>query len=131
MTPITGLYAAALVTLVFGLVLRVVFLRRTRRVGIGDGEDRQLAKAIRAHANAAETVPIALLMMLVIELGGASATVIHVLGASLVFARCIHAWGLSHRSGTSLGRFWGTALTWLVVLTAAVIAVRQWIAAAT
>jgi len=32
----------------------------------------------------------------------------------------MHALGLSRTSGYSIGRFWGTALTWLVILAMAI-----------
>ena len=61
---ITAVYAAALALLIVALMLRVVRLRWRLRIGIGSGEDRVLARAVRAHANAIETVPLALLLML-------------------------------------------------------------------
>lgn len=113
---ITPLYAAILALLVVGLTLRVVWLRRQFQVGIGTGQERELAKAIRAHGNAAETIPLALVLMLLVELGPAPAVALHSAGAALVIGRCAHAFGLSRHAGTSPGRVIGMVLTLLVVL---------------
>lgn len=113
---ITALYAGLSGLMVIALAWLVVRQRRTKRVGVGTGGDARLERAIRAHGNFAEYVPLALLLLLVAEIGGASATWLHANGASLVVARCLHAFGLSRGSGVSFGRFWGTAITWLVIL---------------
>ena len=113
---LTGLYAACCALLILALSLRIVSLRRRLRVGIGDGGDAGLARAIRAQANAIEYVPLLLVMLLVAENDGAGTVFLHVCGAGLVLARVLHAVGLSGSAGTSFGRFWGTLLTWIVLL---------------
>jgi uncharacterized membrane protein YecN with MAPEG domain len=65
---ITGLYAALMALLVVVLAVRVVMYRRTARVGLGDGNNPDLLKRIRVHANAVEYVPLYLLLMLILEL---------------------------------------------------------------
>ena len=75
-----------------------------------------MQQRIRVHANFVEYVPLALLLLLVLELNSASALVLNVLGGSLVAGRVLHAYGLSTSTGTSPGRFVGTILTWLVIL---------------
>ena len=113
---ITAIYAAALALLVVALALRVVRLRWRLRVGIGTGEDRVLARAVRAHGNATETIPLALLLMLLVELGPISATWLHAAGLTLVVGRLAHAFGLSRHAGTSAGRLVGMVLTIGVIL---------------
>lgn len=113
---ITELYAALLAILIVCLALRIVFLRRRLRIGIGNGGDRTIAKAIRAHGNAVEYIPIALILMLLAELGGTTHWLLQTCGIVLVAARLLHAWGLSRHAGTSFGRATGTAGTWLVIL---------------
>lgn len=120
---ITPLYALPLAILYVALTLRVVRLRRKHKVGIGDGGQRDLAKAIRAHANAGETIPLALVLMLLCELTGASAGLLHGGGAVLVAGRVIHAFGLSRHSGYSKGRFFGMILTIIAIVVFAVTAV--------
>lgn len=117
---VTALYAALCGLIVIVLAWFVVRERRGKRVGIGAGGEVSLERAIRAHGNFTEYVPLALILMLVAELGGSAALWLHANGVALVVARVLHAWGLSHATGVSFGRFWGTALTWLVILALAV-----------
>jgi len=118
--PITALYAGLLGVLVLILAFRVVAVRRTTAIGLGDGGNALLLSRIRIHANAAEYVPLALVLMLILELNGASPRLLHVLGIALVVGRLAHAQGLSQSAGTSAGRLVGNLLTWGVMLIAAV-----------
>lgn len=113
---ITGLYAALCALLILMLSFRIVSLRRRLRVGLGDGGDAGLARAIRAQANAIEYIPVMLVMLLIAENNGAGVVFVHACGIVLVLARLLHALGLSGSAGTSLGRFWGTLGTWLLLL---------------
>jgi uncharacterized membrane protein YecN with MAPEG domain len=115
---ITGLYAALLGLLLLGLSWQVTRHRQRARVSLGAGGDEALERAIRAHANLAEYAPLGVLLIALAEMNGAPPWWIHVTGAVLVVARCLHAWGLGGTSGVSMGRFWGTALTWLAILLA-------------
>ena len=67
--PITALYAGLLALLLVLLALRVVRLRWKFRVGLGDGGERAMTRAIRVHGNATEHVPIALLLLHAVGLG--------------------------------------------------------------
>lgn len=116
MPVIAPIYVALSTLLVMALAFRVITLRRSRRIGLGDGGDTVLACAIRAHANALETLPLALLLLVLFDMGGASATAVHAYGATLLFARVWHCVGLSGSPGISAGRLYGTGLTWMVML---------------
>jgi uncharacterized membrane protein YecN with MAPEG domain len=120
MVPITALYAGLCGVLLLGLAARVIRLRWKLRVGIGDGGQRPLHKAMRVHGNAAEYVPIALLLLLVAELDRSSPMLLHVCGATFVAARVLHAIGLGRSSGASWPRMAGTTLTVFVIATLAV-----------
>jgi len=122
--PITALYAGLLALLLVLLALRVVRLRWKFRVGLGDGGERAMTRAIRVHGNATEHVPIALLLLLVAELNRAGPTLLHVCGAVLVVARLLHAVGLGKSAGASWQRAAGTVGTLgvIVVLAAADVA---------
>lgn len=113
---VAPIYVALSVLLVLILTIRVILLRRDRKVGLGDGGDSQVACAIRAHANALEVLPLALLMLVLFEIGGAHSYAVHAYGAALLFARLWHGVGLSGSPGVSAGRFYGTALTWMVMI---------------
>ena len=47
---------------------------------------------------------------------GSPPFVVHALGVALLVARAAHAAGVYRSSGTSPGRFFGTALTWTMIL---------------
>jgi len=68
-------------------------------------------------------------LLLILELDGTRAWVLHVCGITLVVARLAHAWGVSHHSGLSSGRTIGTSLTFLLLLAmAALLLWRQFAA---
>lgn len=94
---------------VFGL--RVAWLRFSHRVGIGDGGDRVIKRAIRVHGNWAEWVPPALLCLLAADLRGAPEAWIWGLGGVLLVARLGHAAALSRHIRGGLLRSGGVALT--------------------
>lgn len=122
---ITAIYASLLALLVLVLTARVAARRRATRIGIGDGGDHELLKRIRVHANALEYVPLALILLLLAELGQTRAVFLHAFGASLVVGRILHALGLSKTSGVSFGRMAGTALTLLVIFGLAILLLWQ------
>ncbi len=113
---ITALYASLAGLLLLFLSFRVVRWRRKLSVGLGDGGQENLLRAQRAQANFTEYVPIALILLAVAESQVLTGWLLHTAGAILVLARLLHAWGLSQSSGRSFGRYWGTLLTWVVIL---------------
>jgi len=125
--PITALWAGLLGLLMLALAIQVVRTRVTEKVGFGDGGNPLMLQRIRVHGNFVEYVPMVLLLMLVLELDGTPPGVLHALGASLFVARLLHAFGLGTSTGTTLGRFGGTVLTWLVVLAASGLAVYAFV----
>lgn len=111
-----GFYTGLLGILYLFLSYRVVVLRRKEQVGIGDGNVEQLSRAIRTHANFTEYVPLCLILLAILNNYTANQLIIHICGAVLVISRVLHAIGLSKASGKTFGRFWGTLLTWLLIL---------------
>ncbi|MCK7597048.1 MAPEG family protein [Microbulbifer sp. CAU 1566] len=119
---ITALYGSLCALLVIALAFKVVTFRRGKKVGIGTAGDKEGEVAVRAHANAIEYIPLALILLLVAEINGLSHVWLHVLGASLVLGRLLHAVGFTvGKGGYHPGRFVGTLLTWIVILALAVI----------
>ena len=121
-------YASLLVAglhglLLLALLLPIVRLRRGRRVGLGDGGDRELLRRIRVHANFVENVPFALVLLALLELSGLDVRLVLALGAVLLVARLLHAQGLASSEGKSFGRAWGTVLTWGVLLAGSLLAI--------
>ena len=114
---ITALYGALNALFNIFLANNVSTLRRKHGVslGHGDGEQREMMVAIRAHANNAEFVPLAIVMMLLAELCGAKGWALHLYGGVLLAARVAHWLGLPRKSPNAL-RFSGTALTWTAIV---------------
>ena len=95
---ITALYAGLLTPLFFILTFRVIGARRSAQVVLGDGEDPKLQRRIRVHANFAEYVPLALILMACAESVKTPAVLLHAIGVVLLLARVSHAYG--HVAGT-------------------------------
>jgi len=114
--PITALYAALIALLFLGCAFQVVKQRRRAKVGLGAGGDVQLECAVRVHGNLAEYAPIVLLLMLLCEINGGAAWLLHLIGGAFVLVRIAHAFGLAASAGTSKGRLIGTAGTWAIIL---------------
>jgi len=125
---ITGLYVALAVILVIVLSVRVVARRFHSRIGMGDGDDIELRKRVRAHGNAIEYLPLGLLALLLLDLDGTTPVLLHACGISFLIARVVHAIGLSRKTGTSPERFFGTTVTLLTLLVMAVLLILQQLA---
>lgn len=118
--PITALYAALQALLAIGLVFPVGQLRGKTKVSLGSGGNPELETAIRRHANWTEHVPIALLLLALLELNGGSPGLLHGLGATLLVARILHPLGLDAADMRRPLRGIGAIGTLLVTLVAAI-----------
>lgn len=116
MPKITLLFAALHVLLMLVLLAPIPRYRSSRKIGLGDGGDKVLARMVRTHGNFIEHAPFALLVLALLELCGLATAWVWGLGAALLLGRILHAIGLSRSGGYSVGRFSGTLLTWLVFL---------------
>ena len=115
---LTALYAGLLGLLYAGLSSRVMWWRMRERVLIGEGTQGAGLAMVRAHANFMEFVPISLVLILLIELGGGDPGWVHGLGGALLAARVLHAIGMWRSTGVSLGRRAGAGLTLGVLVVA-------------
>ncbi len=118
--PVTALFVGLHSLLAMTLVLKVMHFRQKDKIAFGDGGSEGMQRALRVQGNFIEYVPLALVMILVLELQGASAMLLYGLGTALFFGRALHAYGLSRSAGTSPGRFIGTLLTWAVYFVGAI-----------
>ena len=114
--PVTLLYAGLLSLVFLVLSARVVLMRGSGGISLGDGGNPVMLRRIRAHANFAEYVPLLLLMIGFLEASGMSAAVLHGLGATLLMARVLHGYALSFTASFKFGRMVGAALTFLLLL---------------
>lgn len=117
--PITAFYAGLLAPLFILLAVQVIRARRGARVAIGDGGDKLLLRRMRVHANFAEYVPFALVLMALAESLGTNRWLLHALGIALVAARAVHAFGVSQPKENLNLRTAGMAGTFTVLAVAA------------
>ena len=122
---VTPLYAGLLVLWLLVLSVRVIRRRGSEKILLGDGGNVMMARIIRGHANFTEYVPLALLMMAMLELSHFSIYVLHALGIVLVLARLIHGYALSFTEKFMFGRVAGAGLTFLVLGIEAILCIYQ------
>ena len=117
---ITALYASILGLLWFVLTFWVILGRWKYRVSLGDGQERDLNRRIRAHANFVETVPLALILLWCVESHAFHEPLCHVFGVGLCASRILHAAGmLFPRRTTNILRQIGMGTTMTVMTCAA------------
>lgn len=120
MPIVTALYAGLLGLLAVAVAFPAGMLRGKLNISVGDGGNPALLLAMRRHANFAEWVPLALILIALLELNAVSTRAIHSLGAALVIARLLHAIGLKSDTMQSVGRGLGAMATALITVTASV-----------
>jgi uncharacterized protein len=116
---IVPFYASLLAALYIFLSARVTRMRRQERIAVGDRGNVRLQRAVRVHANFAEYAPLALLLTAFVELQELSPLLIHLLCSALVIGRVIHAYGVSQEKEDYRLRTVGMALTFGVIVAAA------------
>jgi uncharacterized protein len=116
-------YGALVALLYLALSLRVIAYRRGNRISLGDAGDPVLLGRIRAHGNLAEYAPLALVLLLIAEIGGATPGVLHAGGGMLLAGRMAHAVSLSFPPTGLPLRTFGMVLTFLAIAWLAVAAV--------
>jgi uncharacterized membrane protein YecN with MAPEG domain len=118
MLSITAIYAALLA--IVGVVLseRVGLFRLKTKVSLGDGGNAEMIVRNRQHMNFVENVPMALVLIALVEINGGSAAWVHGLGGALLAARIIHPFGLSAEKLMQPARIIGAGLTVVVIVSA-------------
>jgi len=116
---ITSLYAGLLALLFVALSTRAVLLRRRLGIAIGDAGNAVMLRAMRAQANCAEYAPLGLLLIFLVEQGGANPRFVHTLGLCLLIGRLVHAFGVSRVKERYAYRVIGMVLTFSVIISAA------------
>lgn len=88
---ITATYAAALGILTVSLGFATVITRVKSKVSWGDGGNVGLQRAIRAHGNLIEYMPIFLVILMILESSGSSPQWLHILGSIFLGGRVVSA----------------------------------------
>ncbi|NET01459.1 MAG: glutathione metabolism protein [Sphaerospermopsis sp. SIO1G2] len=114
---IVPIYAALLGILFFILSIRIIGLRRSLKIGIGDSGNSTIIRAMRVHSNFSEYVPLCLLLLGFVEFQGTFPIVLHILGSGLVLGRILHAYGVSQTQENFRFRVSGMALTFTCLIT--------------
>ena len=100
---ITPIYIALLGILFVPITMRVGLYRVKSKIDLCDGNDDTLFKLNRGQGNFVETVPLAVVLLVLMELLGAGTTWLHALGALLVGGRFLHYVGITE-VGPAIGR---------------------------
>ncbi len=112
MTPPASLLYAGLLGLLSVLLANQVLYVRLR----SDREPSWRGNATaRVQANFVENVPLALVLLYLLEAGGAGRVAVHILGSLLVVCRVLHAWGMSRNPGANYPRLVGAQGTFLLL----------------
>jgi uncharacterized membrane protein YecN with MAPEG domain len=111
MLVVTATFASFLALMFIKLSFAVIGFRRKNRVSIGAGGVDELERAIRAHGNFAEYVPLGLFLIGALELNGAPQALVAILGALLVLGRYFHAKGINEAPPEFANRVKGMKLT--------------------
>lgn len=122
---VAGFYTALLVLGSLVLKYNVVRHRLRSKVGIGDGGDKGLTRAIRVHGNYTENVPFGIAILLAMALLGSATMLIHLVGILIVVARIAHAIGLTQTAGKSPGRGAGVLLNDLALVIGSVVVLTK------
>ena len=104
---ITSMAAIANGAIFLWLTWSVIAVRRRDGVVLGDNADRALTKKIRGQANAAEQMPLALILMGLIEVQGGGGWVLGLLAAVFTIGRAMHGAYFAIPGLTFQLRFWG------------------------
>jgi uncharacterized protein len=111
--PITAVFTGMLAVMLVGISIRVTRLRATKKISLADGGDKEMQAAIRVQGNFIEYVPMALLLMGLLESAGAKHWIVYLFGTLLVVARVAHAFALY--TGFFPMRVVGTSTTWALL----------------
>lgn len=92
--------AISMLWLIF-LSTNVSRLRMKEQISMGDGGNKTVRNAVRAHGNAVEAMVPYMVLVVVWELQGAGSGAVLGLSGAFLFGRLLHGWGLlgrQHRS---------------------------------
>ena len=102
------------------LTVNIARLRGQKKINMGDGGDKEMQAAVRAHANLIEFAPLCLLLIYFVS-DFYGFRVVAGLSIVLLVARVLHAGGMLGL--IPQGRFLGASGTTLVLLAASVLTV--------
>ncbi|MBL4802059.1 MAG: MAPEG family protein [Emcibacter sp.] len=128
--PITTFTAAIVLTVLFIiLTARVSMKRQAENTPLGHGDNSPaLTKAVRAQGNLAESMPLFIVLLYLVETNGASSMYVWPLAGFYCFVRLSHAIGISQQKDFSLLRTIGGGGTLLSLVALCVLLALQIVA---
>lgn len=120
-----AIYAGLAAVFLTFLSIRVIGLRRDRKVSIGDGDDPEIARAMRVQANFVEYTPIALILLVLIELQQAPFWLVHAFGAAFLAFRLMHFLGFRSAEAPGVYRVYGMLGTFGMLWAMGAVAIVQ------
>ncbi len=118
--PVTAITAGLLSLLLLVLSVRVIKLRRTNRISLGDGDNAELRRALRGQANLTEYAPMGVLLLLIAELQSVGTIPLLILAATLLAGRSMHGYAFAFTTGNMSLRSHGMRLTFIAIALLAV-----------
>ena len=113
--PVTAIYAGLHGLLAVALANFVLFVRLRPYL-----PEWRVNTALRVQANFVENVPIALVLLLVLEMQGMPARMLHGCGGLLFLFRCLHAFGLGTIEAPNYPRLIGAQGTFVLIAVMAI-----------
>lgn len=110
-----GLYSGLLGLIGIWLAMNVGKKRQQEKVSIGDGGNTRVVRAMRGQMNFVETVPMALILLMIGAVIGMPVVAIHAGGILLVVGRFLHAVHFTQDDAPGWQRRAGAMLTLLVL----------------
>jgi uncharacterized membrane protein YecN with MAPEG domain len=117
---VSPIYAALLALIFVYLSFLTISARRSAQVALGHNDNRRLLKRMRAHGNFQEYVPIALILLVMVDMLWASNAKVHFAGVCLVVGRLIHAYSVTMEKEDLRFRVTGMLLTFTSILTSTI-----------
>ena len=113
---ITLLYTSLITILTIFLAFKVGIARGKTNTLLGEGDSSELLQSIRSHGNLIEHAPLALLLLLLLEMHGVTDWKLHLLGSSFFLLRILHAYGLSISRESTPYRLVGALGSWAMMV---------------
>jgi uncharacterized protein len=130
-----SLYAAILALIFIGLSLNVIHSRKKLGISLGDGQQTDIIRRVRAQGNFAEYAPFFVLLLALAEYGGLPVYLVHLFGVVFIAGRLLHAYSLlkaenykdGHLQGTPTWRIAGMMMTFAVLGLLAMTLIMQYL----
>ena len=113
-----SLFVSVNAIFLLSLAVYISVLRIKNRIAYGEGDNKQLARAIRVHRNGIEQVPIFSLLLLILSFYHMQSSCLAALAITFTGLRLTHAYGILYR--VHVARQIGAGVTYILLGVAAV-----------